>query len=247
MMYCFVVKKTKIWAHDWFHPPHNHATVPVVPKSPENNEQKPLLSSETNGHTKASNEEPETTQASTSWLCCVIRDKGIRAAVIGLIVGAIVGVVGLFLPHTMFWGEAQLQNLIDKGRTPLPIFGEKDDGGPTSMLTSLAYCMIDPNDVDQVKHGFSIACSSLIIISKTVVIGLSLGTGIVAGQFWGPLFVGCAAAHLLTDVCLLVSERFSLLHSLGAHPCLVILCTMGSAHVGKFVLSILFLHWHLFS
>jgi hypothetical protein len=71
-------------------------------------------------------------------------------------------------------------------------------------------------------------------VMKTIAIGLSLGTGITGGQFWGPLYVGCAAAHLLQDICLWFDSRFSFITILAAHPCVMILCTMGSAHVGKY-------------
>ena len=64
--------------------------------------------------------------------------------------------------------------------------------------------------------------------------GLSLGTGIIGGHFWGPLFVGCAASHLFTDVIGVLSEVFGFGGRLAAYPCVVILCTMGSAHVVTF-------------
>lgn len=162
-----------------------------------------------------------------SYFCFVIPHKPKRAAVAGTLAGAMVGVIGIFVPHVLFYGEAQLQNLIDKGRTPLPIFGDAKD------LSAYAYCLIDAENNEEIRAGFSIACSSLIMVAKTVVIGLSLGTGIIGGQFWGPLCVGCAASHLLTDVVELFHSRFGFGHGLAAHPCVVILCTMGAAHVGK--------------
>lgn len=165
-----------------------------------------------------------------SYICLSIRDEPKRAAIAGIVAGMIVGVVGIFLPHTMFWGEAQLQNLIDKGRTPLPIFGEGSE--PTAAFTKHAVCMIDNEDAEAIRNGFSIGCSSLIAVAKTVVVGLSLGTGIIGGQFWGPLYVGCAASHLLTDVVNLLHDKYGFSTALSAYPCVVILCTMGSTHVG---------------
>jgi hypothetical protein len=92
-------------------------------------------------------------------------------------------VVGIFLPHTLFWGEAQLQNLIDKGRTPLPVFGQENE--PTADFLALGYCVIDPSDKDSIRAGFSVGCALAIGVTKTIVIGLSLGTGIIGGHFWG--------------------------------------------------------------
>lgn len=81
--------------------------------------------------------------------------------------------------------EAQLQSMIDKGRTPLPIFGREDE--PTAALTAHALCWIDTDDPEAVKNGFGIGCSFLISFAKIVVTGLSLGTGIIGGHFWGGL------------------------------------------------------------
>ena len=118
-----------------------------------------------------------------SYFCLVIPNPAYRASVRGAIVGCICGVVGIFLPHTLFWGEAQLQNLIDKGRTPLPVFGQENE--PTADFLALGYCVIDPSDKDSIRAGFSVGCALAIGVTKTIVIGLSLGTGIIGGHFWG--------------------------------------------------------------
>ena len=161
--------------------------------------------------------------------CIFIKDKKKRAALAGFVAGGLVGLIGMFLPHTMFWGEAQLQNLIDKGRTPLPIFTTGID--PTAGLTALSMCIIDPKDHLAILQGFGIGCSFLITFAKIVVVGLSLGTGIIGGHFWGPLFCGCSAAHLFTDISLGLSKHYGIGGNLSAYPCVAILCTMGSAHV----------------
>jgi hypothetical protein len=75
--------------------------------------------------------------------CCVIPHEPTRAAVAGVVAGGLCGLVGMFFPHVMFWGEAQLQTMIDKGRTPLPIFGREDE--PTAALTYHALCLVDPS------------------------------------------------------------------------------------------------------
>jgi Voltage gated chloride channel len=238
-IYVLGVKRVKEWVHHWFHSPHLDVNNSVVSQPHTNQheaegEGKPLLPIGPVLHNNLDGAATHDNSTTSKTFSFAIRSDSTRAAVSGAIVGLIIGVVGIFVPHTMFWGESQLQNLIDKGRTPLPVFDFNEEG-PTSAFTTFAYCMIDPNDTEAITLGFGVGCASLIIITKTIVIGLSLGTGIIGGQFWGPLYVGCAAAHLLTDVCARFGNYFSFARSLSRHPCVVILCTMGSAHVGKFL------------
>jgi H+/Cl- antiporter ClcA len=143
-----------------------------------------------------------------------------RAGVVGAGVGIIVGVTCMFFPHVMFWGESQLQNLIDKGRTPLPVFGHGDE--PSAGLVSLGLCMVDRENGDDEEFGFSLGCSAAIAIAKIFVTGLSLGTGIVGGHFWAPLFVGCAASHFLTDSVAALSNSLNVSISLSAYPCVAV-------------------------
>lgn len=161
-----------------------------------------------------------------------IKHEPTRAAVAGTLAGLIVGVTCMFVPHVTFWGEAQLQTLIDKGRTPLPVFGEEHKS--TEDLTAWGFCVIDPKDPSEVAAGFSIGCAALITSAKIFVTGLSLGTGIIGGHFWGPLFVGCAASHLLTDLANLMQRSIGFGEGLAAYPCVSILCMMGSTHVVTF-------------
>lgn len=166
------------------------------------------------------------------YFCCIIPHEPYRAAAAGTVAGAMVGVICMFVPHVLFWGEAQLQTMIDKGRTPLPVFGKEDE--PTAALTHLGYCMIDPKDGAAVRAGFGIGCSFLITTAKIVTTGLSLGTGIIGGHFWGPLFAGCVASHFLIDAFRLCDKTFGFGGSLAAYPCVAILCVMGSTHVVTF-------------
>lgn len=161
-----------------------------------------------------------------------IKHEPTRAAVVGVIAGILTGVINMFVPHSAFWGEAQLQTLIDKGSTPLPIFGQGDD--PTADLTAYGYCLIDPEDENVRASGFSMGCLGLITVTKILTIGLSLGTGIVGGQFWGPLYVGAAASHFFTDAMVLMTRHFGFGQELSQYPCVAILCIMGSAHVVTF-------------
>jgi H+/Cl- antiporter ClcA len=222
--YAVGCKKFKTVAHDLF------PTSPAVPtENPTDEgtprrtggEKKPLL--ERQDHKKHARYGP----SSPSVFLRVCR--AIRIASAGCLVGAIVGGIGMFIPHSMFWGEAQLQTLIDKGRTPLPVFGVA--GEATADLVALGRCMIDGRDAAAVRAGFGIQCSFAISVAKVITTGLSLGTGIVGGHFWGPLFVGCSSGHFLTEVVRLFSEQTGYGGSLSRYPCLVILCVMGSAHV----------------
>ena len=165
-------------------------------------------------------------------LSCGIKHEPTRAAVAGTLAGLAVGITCMFVPHVTFWGEAQLQTLIDKGRTPLPVFGEEHKS--TDDLTAWGFCVIDPKDPSAVAAGFSIGCAALITSAKIFVTGLSLGTGIIGGHFWGPLFVGCAASHLLTDVANVMQRSIGFGEGLAAYPCVSILCMMGSTHVVTF-------------
>lgn len=239
VIYAKSCKALKGWVHDLFHAPHDdhahdhgssHDDDDEGSEEEDVGENKPLI-----GQKKP--REPTSKQKGVvaclkSYFCLVIPHEPTRAAVSGVVAGAMVGFIGLFLPHVMFWGEAQLQTMIDKGRTPLPVFGL--DGEPTADLLALGRCIIDHNDIEAVKAGFSLQCAFLISAAKIVTTGLSLGTGIIAGHFWGPLFTGCAAAHFFTDVANLSQKYFGMGGHLAAYPCVVILCTMGSAHVVTF-------------
>lgn len=226
VVYLIAVKHVKNSVHNWFSHSNQSGHHRVHEHDEEAKERNPLL--------EKSNLNQTDSKPKYAPRCIEISNKPRRAAASGAIVGVLVGVIGIFLPHTFFWGEAQLQNLIDKGRTPLPVFGSSVES-PISGLTKHAFCMIDPNDADAIKAGFGMGCASMIVIMKIIAIGLSLGTGITGGQFWGPLYVGCAAAHWLQDVCVWIGSRFGFGVFLTAHPCVMILCTMGSAHVGKFL------------
>lgn len=155
-----------------------------------------------------------------------------RAATVGMIVGTVVGITCIFVPHVMFWGESQLQNLIDKGRTPLPVFGLP--GEPSRGLVALGVCMEDSEEKQFSSLGFSLGCSALIACSKILVTGLSLGTGIIGGHFWAPLFVGCAASHFLTDLVRGFSTTLGFELSLSSYPCVAV---SSHRHYYKWILS----------
>lgn len=240
IFYAKTVLKLKGLVHDWFHAPHeDHGDKHDDALAKEPQETTPLVAKVVEPETVKTPEnatEPpfhkKIIKRVHKWFCCVIPYEPHRALVSGVVAGAISGGIGMLFPQVMFWGEAQLQSMIDKGRTPLPIFGREDE--PTAALTANAICMIDSDDPDAIEAGFSMSCAALITIAKIVVTGLSLGTGIVGGHFWGPLFAGCVASHFLVDVATVLDETIGFGGALAAYPCLAILCTMGSTHVVTF-------------
>ena len=122
--------------------------------------------------------------------------------------------------------------MIDRGMTPLPVFGYDDE--PTAILTAYGYCLVDPDDERAGIKGFSTACAGVIGVTKIFVVGISLGTGVCGGHFWAPLVVACALSHFFTDMLAYASDFIGYGHELSAYPCLAVLCIMGSAHVVTF-------------
>jgi H+/Cl- antiporter ClcA len=155
----------------------------------------------------------------------LIPHKPTRAALTSATAGIIVGTIGMFLPHVMFWGEAQLQTMIDKRTTPLPIFGQGDE--PTAALVALGQCMVNQSE----GPGLSIGCSIAIVFAKIFVTGLSLSTGIVGGHFWAPLFVGATASQFFVELVTILSNWLGTPTSLTQYPCVALLCIMGATHV----------------
>jgi len=228
----------KHWVHEWFHAPHDdhdhgdhghHAKVEAHHHGVD--EMMPLVV----GNDSATKMKKES--------CCTWVQKGVqrffgieheptRAAVAGVLVGIIVGLNCMLLPVNLFWGEAQLQTMIDRGMTPLPVFSYGDE--PTAILTAYGYCMIDPQDERARIEGFSTACAGVITITKIIIVGLSLGTGVCGGHFWAPLFVGCGASHFFTDLMSDLTAITGIGKDLSAYPCLAVLCIMGCSHVVTF-------------
>ncbi|KAL7570108.1 hypothetical protein ACA910_017138 [Epithemia clementina (nom. ined.)] len=191
-IYAFGVMKLKGWVHDWFHDHHHHEEgeelqfdddgsldyqFPTEPETTPLVDKPPIKRKSSAVSSLASFSSIDSWSKLTKWskkafslkrlkkiFCSVIPYEPYRAAVAGAIAGALCGSIAMFVPHTLFWGEAQLQNLIDRGRTPLPVFGQGDE--PTADLTALGYCIIDPNDIEAIKAGFSMECSLLLMISK---------------------------------------------------------------------------------
>ncbi|EEC46052.1 predicted protein [Phaeodactylum tricornutum CCAP 1055/1] len=172
---------------------------------------------------KSTEPEPE-----SEYLCGVFSTEALQAAGKAGLAGLILGWIAIYLPHTMFWGEAQLQTIIDRGATPLPIVGSDYPSG----LGSQGFCMTDTQSSS--PEPLSLTCLATIGVVKVVHVGLSLGTHIIGGHFWAPLLVAAPAAHLLTDAMGGVARALGHAGGLEAYKTIVILVVMGGAHVTVF-------------
>jgi len=220
----------KMNVHDWFHAHDHDHDAPVIESHLNGNtETVPLVAGKQNikHQEKRKSVVVQYGDCIKRMLSFNIKNDKIRVTVVGFIAGGLSGMICMFFPALLFWGEGQLQTLIDDGETPLPFF-KYDEDEPTSQLIAYGYCVFRPED--QVK-GFSIGCSTLFVIGKTAAIGLSLGSGVIGGHFWGPLFVGAAGANLFLSLMKLVYEHFGICETLYIYPCVTILCVMGSTHV----------------
>jgi len=156
-----------------------------------------------------------------------------RSMFIGILAGFTSGVICMFFPHLMFWGEGQLQSIIDRGRTPLPFVSDEN----IENITAYAMCMVEPELQHESSRddfsGYTTQCYLALSILKIITVGVGLGTGIVGGQFWGPLFTGAAASYVITDICetLHSSTALNIFAVLSAYPCVSLLCIMGATHV----------------
>ena len=52
----------------------------------------------------------------------------------GLIGGALIGLIGVFFPETLFWAEYEAQTIISKGANPLPHVNPSFSGGPRTIV-----------------------------------------------------------------------------------------------------------------
>ena len=192
--YVHGIKFFKGWVKSWFLAPQKDHDGHIHDRNDSNTENDvtvgngsaetvPLISVKKQNALHKSQPRMNLLRSVKACVCFAIPNKAHRATLAGIVAGAMIGVVGIFLPHTMFWGEAQLQNLIDQGRTPLPIFGQdSNDNNPMAGFLAHAMCMIDHTDKEAIHEGFGLQCSALIAVAKVIVIGLSLGTGIIGGR-----------------------------------------------------------------
>eukprot|EP00980_Cylindrotheca_fusiformis_P009914 scaffold2194_cov130-Cylindrotheca_fusiformis.AAC.10 len=214
IVYARVVMDLKHRIHQTFHSKDTDRQNEDLPQSNSEariSEGLPLLKTEV--------ESQDAGEATEGLGCKNDERRQLRAAASGALAGVLVGVTCMFIPHALFWGEAQLQTLIDKGRTPLPVFGRNNE--PSAGLVALGYCVATNGASENGNVGgqFSLGCSTAIASAKIFVTGLSLGTGIIGGHFWGPLFVGCAASHFFTDLVAIISKTIGITTNLSAYPC----------------------------
>lgn len=154
MIYSKVVLRLKHRIHELFHTEIKHGKGESYndTKSFLPNERVPLFNSQSKLIHNSSSKRP--IQASR-----LIQHGPKQAAASGVFAGVLVGITGMLIPHVMFWGEAQLQTLIDKGRTPLPVFGRAEE--PSADLLALSYCVTSSDKKsDYLGSSFSFGCSA---------------------------------------------------------------------------------------
>jgi hypothetical protein len=234
-IYCKSVMALKTWVHDWFHQ-RKPALGKTLYNANKSLREEALLIVGSYNSESPNNEQfsvkTNLAQVQQKNYGCFITHKQTRAAVVGIVAGFSVGIICMLLPHNFFWGEAQLQTLIDRGRTQLPFFGRNNE--PADALLAWSYCLVDPADPKAVLNGPGLLCNFAMFASKFLCIGLSVGTGIVGGQFWGPIYVGAVASNFFIDFVNVIYNYMGIGSSLFQHPCIALLCIMGSAHVAVF-------------
>ena len=105
----------KHWVHEWFHAPHDdhddQTDGKVEPYHNSGGERTPLVG---DANTITKQDKQDKVSCST-WVqkgvqaFFGIKHEPTRATVAGVLVGLIVGLNCMLLPHNLFWGEAQLQ------------------------------------------------------------------------------------------------------------------------------------------
>ncbi|GMI04004.1 hypothetical protein TrRE_jg6753, partial [Triparma retinervis] len=113
--------------------------------------------------------------------------SGLRVALANAGLAAAVGCVCMALPECQFWGEQQLQSVLDQGATRLPFASEVEgmDG----------WSICKPTGRQRTT-----GCSIMIAVGKVITTGLSLSTGLPGGHFWAPLFVGASLANGVAQI-----------------------------------------------
>ncbi len=102
--------------------------------------------------------------------------------------GALIGAIGVYFPHSLFWGDEQLQSIIDDGKTPLKWVWR------SAALDEFAWTK---SEGQRITHTGALGLAA----AKILAIALSLGGGFPGGIIY-PLFVvgaSCARAmqHLV--------------------------------------------------
>ena len=158
----------------------------------------------------------------------------ISKSLYNMLIAAIVGVVCAKFPGTMFWGEGQLQTVIDMGKTELPIFvGEGGGGGGgggksgkaaggTTTGSGVGTTIWDPVCLTNDAWSTS-SCSLLYALTKTLTTALSLSTSLPGGHFWSPLFIAVNVVNA-------VGER----GGFEGYETVVVICAMGAMWVATF-------------
>jgi len=96
--------------------------------------------------------------------------------------GALIGMLGVYFPHSLFWGDEQLQSIIDDGQTPLKWLWR------SSALDRLA---VTPTKGVHISHLGALGLA----VAKVCAIALSLGGGFPGGIIYPLFVVGAATAR----------------------------------------------------
>ena len=101
--------------------------------------------------------------------------------------GAAIGAVGVLFPHSLFWGDEQLQSIIDDGRTPLKWLWR------SSALDRFA---VVKSEGEHISHEAALGLA----LAKTLAIALSLGGAFPGGIIYPLFVVGAASARAMQRV-----------------------------------------------
>ena len=117
------------------------------------------------------------------------------------VLGAFIfGFLGALFPPTLFWGENELQNIVDGGKTPLPHVAVP------GILT-----LTSPSSSTYEWYWFL-----AITAAKIVTISVSLTTGFCGGIIFPLFFVGAAFAHVVIHFFSFASPSLCILALSGA-------------------------------
>ena len=88
-----------------------------------------------------------------------------------MLLGGIVGSICMFVPEAQFRGEAQLQSILDRSETPLPITGGVGGMNAYQLCSGVV-------DGQAGKRSTTSACALLFAAAKTLAVSVSLGTNL---------------------------------------------------------------------
>jgi H+/Cl- antiporter ClcA len=145
--------------------------------------------------------------------------------------GVLVGVIGMFYPYTLFWGEEQLQSVLDNGATDLPYL--IDSNIASTDAKALTYYSVTPLQDLSTPQFLQIA------IAKILAISVAVGARWPGGLVYPFFIVGAALSNCVNPfsatgtlgpviaLCLMASVDTSITRT-AAGTSLILLLTIGS-------------------